>query len=242
MCIEVPKNPLVGVRINKSPEVGFGSFYDDKPAEKVYRLMLGSFEGEAALNRGAFLQGQADTPADEGGDLELVQNIKSSVVYVFGDDTQKIFAGDWGRDGPDPYKSKFCTAGTSQCLVYDFDSPGVDLSRFVDEQQKPVLTETGKPVLKQLTRSDQFRVFLLWKWERCPEMRVPLGVVEWSWSATVQPSESWSSGGDPFVVVSPHTDPPIGEVKGGTYDLNNSPVPIFVPFEYKEQIIPAPSS
>ena len=241
MCIEAPENPLVGVRINKSPEVGYGGFYAERPEEEVYRLMLGSFEGEAAHNRGAFLQGQADIPVDEGGNLELVQNVKSTNVWTFADNSQKIFSGDWGLDGPDPYESKFCTAGTSQCLVYDFDSPGTDLSRFVDEQKKPVLEE-GKPALKQMTRSDQFRLFLLWKWERCPEMRVPLGVVEWSWSATVQPSENWISGGDPFVVISSHTDPPIGEVKPGTYDLSNGPTPIFVPFERKKQIIPAPSS
>jgi hypothetical protein len=238
ICVEAPKNPVVRVIVNRSPEVGYGAIRDNTN-ENVYRLMLGNFEG-GLENRGAYFQGEADIPADVEGDLELVQNVKSSNVYLFADNSQTILSGDWGLDVRDPYQSKSCTPGT-HCLVGATDNPANDLSQFVDEQGEPVLTENGEPVLKQLKRSDQFRVFLFWKWKLCPQTRIPLGFVEWSWSAVVQPSENWSSGGDPFVISSPHTDPAVGEVKEGIYDLSNAPYPIFTPFEHEKTVIPAPS-
>ena len=149
ICVEVPKNPLVGVRINRSPEVGYGVLSQENPDENVYRLMLGSFEG-GIENRGAQFQGEADIAAGVEGSLELVQNIKSSNVYIFADYSQQIFSGDWGLDERDPCESESCTPGT-RCLVGATDNPANDLSQFVDEQGKPVLTEEGEPVLKYLT-------------------------------------------------------------------------------------------
>ena len=201
--------------------------------------MLGNIEG-GIESVGVYFQGEADIPANVEGDLELLQNIRASHVFVFADYSQTLITADeWGRDGPDPYRSQSCEPG-NRCVVGATDSPATDLSQFVDEQKKPVLTENGEPVLRQVARSDQFRVFLFWRWKKCPQVKIPLGMVEWSWLTVVQPSEDWSSGGEPFVITQTRTDPAVGEIKEGIY--SNMPIPIFTPFEYKKENISAPAS